>query len=213
MRLERCLPCWSARMSDVESLFARLRTGLDITSGAVAYQQLYEHWCKSDSWSLGREALPLLVGVDPAAWQHHVEAQELQQSAEALLQLISAGLDCRPDAQITPARIRHWAREQGIALPEPLARVLDFILSVLPPVMRDPQAMSGADQSADRERALGAALALVTKFPDQCRDEHGFFDGARIAALILDKRLLWFPEGGPAFSAAEIAALLENYLS
>ncbi|MEQ8494602.1 MAG: hypothetical protein RLW42_10355, partial [Gammaproteobacteria bacterium] len=68
-------------------------------------------------------------------------------------------------------------------------------------------------RAAEREQLLGAALLLVTRFPQQCRDEHGFFDGGRIADLILEKAALWFPLEAPALARDDIAALVERYLS
>ncbi|MGR8920698.1 MAG: hypothetical protein ACU85V_13865, partial [Gammaproteobacteria bacterium] len=56
------------------------------------------------------------------------------------------------------------------------------------------------------------ALALVTRFPERCRDDRGFFDGALVAELIIEKGALWFPLGPPALDRDEIAALLERWL-
>lgn len=196
------------------ALVKQLRQGCDINSGDVETQRHYEKWLSRDSWQLESEALPLLVGIAPqdyAAYLHQIKAAEA--SAE-LLQALCASLQLEPAATITPQQLQHWCRQHKIALPQAMSNLLDFINRVITPVnagSSTPEEQHAAHQ--EREVILGAALSLVTKFPEQCRDEHGFFDGLKIADLLRQKALLWFPLGPPQLSREEIATLLEKYLT
>ncbi len=194
---------------------AALRVDVATESADVTYQVLYEDWLGREAWHLAHEGLPLLVGVDPAAWPSHVARHALDGTAGALLAQLAGDLGCAVDAAVAPARLGAWAREHGCHLPAPFAQVLEFIVRVLPDAGGRLPA-DGADAqaaAAERELLLGAALMLVTRFPQQCRDKHGFFDGARIADQILAKAALWFPLEPPALGRDGIAALLDQYLS
>lgn len=194
---------------------AALRVDVATDSADVTYQVLYEDWLGREAWHLAHEGLPLLVGVDPAVWPSHVARHALGGTADALLAQLADDLDCAVDAAVAPARLGTWAREHACRLPAPFAQVLEFIVRVVPGTggrlpADDADAQAAA---AERELLLGAALMLVTRFPQQCRDEHGFFDGARIADQILAKAALWFPLEPPMLGREGIAALLEQYLS
>lgn len=194
---------------------AALRVDVATESADVAYQVLFEDWLGREVWHLAHEGLPLLVGVDPVAWSSHLERHTLGGTADALLEQLAGDLDCAVDASVAPARLGAWAREHDCRLPAPFAQVLEFIVRVLPDSGggRPADVAEARAVAAERELLLGAALTLVTRFPQQCRDEHGFFDGMRIADLILAKAALWFPLEPPALGRDRIAALLEQYLS
>lgn len=194
---------------EAATLVATLRAGIDPHSTDLDVQQRYERMLKQDAWKLGSEALPLLVGVDPRTWQQHVAKAGASAEAAALHEQLAGEADA--DGCITPGALRDWARRAGIELPASLGSLLDYIARVVPPP-REAESIQPTPASGDREIVLGAALALVTKFPDRCRDAHGFFDGARIADLMLEKAVLWFPDRPPALSRDEIARLIERSL-
>lgn len=196
---------------DAAALLARLRAGLE--PDAQALQPLYERWLREDTWAVPDEALPLLAGIAPDDWDAHVERCGARSEAARLGALLAAGHAVR-EGVIAPAELGRWARTAGVELPAALGALLDFIARVLPAsgTAAAPDAAPAGPDQDDRERVLGAALALVTKFPERCRDEHGFYDGERIAALILEKAALWFPDRPPSLSREAMATLLERYL-
>lgn len=63
-----------------------------------------------------------------------------------------------------------------------------------------------------REQVLGAALAVVAAFPDQCK-RGMWFNGKRIAALIETKAPLWFEDGEPPLDTGTMASLINGYLN
>jgi hypothetical protein len=197
-------------MSEAAELVARLRAALGVQAEAAAMSALYETWLSRDAWHVPNEALPLLVGVDPAHWRDalDVESAAWAHALAARLAAALAGAEA-----VTPAALRTWAREQGTGLPACAEQLLDFIASVLPGTRDDGAMPAAVARAAEREILLGAALALVTRFPAQCRDEHGFFDGGLIADQVLAKAVLWFPREPPQASRDDIAALFETYLA
>ena len=198
---------------DIKESLEHLREGLDIHATDADAQKLYEQWLSEDQWPLTTVALPLVVGCDPEAWSAHVESHALEDAVEAVLSSLAAESG---DAEmpISVTQLAGWARTHNLELPLAMSRLLEFIGSVLGqsqlPVTDQANAFAAAEE---REILLGAALALVTKFPQQCRDANGFFDGALIAQLILEKGALWFPGAPPSLSRDEIAQLLEHYLT
>ena len=66
--------------------------------------------------------------------------------------------------------------------------------------------------SREREVVLGAALNLVAKMPDKCRDTHGFVDGRAIVSLIQQTAARWFADDAPGMSSEEMAELIDKYL-
>ena len=172
---------------------------------------LYEHWLARERWQCVDEALPLLVGIDPACWSAHLAAADLADAARAAAAALTAAFAQALDVE--PRRVGTWAEGAGLELPAPYAALLTFFDRVLPEGPSAPPATPAALPVSERERILGAALALVTRFPADCRGPHGPFDGECIAERMLAQAAVWFPGGPPTASRREIAELLETYLS
>ena len=194
-------------------LIAALRTGVDHTAADAAYQIVYETWLTRERWQLEREALPLLVGVDPLQWPKHVERYDLARTSEAALHALVAAFGSAPAAALEPQYLAQWARQHEIALPLPFARILEFLQQVLPTAQAAMVAGGAAATASDRERVLGAALALVCRFPAACRDANGSISSDTLAASVLAQSPEWFPQGPSALGRDDIVTLLERYLS
>lgn len=197
------------------ALVARLRAGLAVDAVDPAAQARYERWAGREQWRARSEALPLLVGVEPAEWGGSERARSADAAALWSRFAAELGLDANGDLPLSPARVREWARGAGVALPRALARLLDFIASVLPAT-----ASGGTPQvsevevlrAQERETVLGAALMLVTREAHECVDEEGYLDPGRIARLVRARSLLWFPLAPPQLSEADITRLLARWL-
>ena len=196
------------------ALIARLRTGLNVTAAEHAQQLLYEHWLGQERWPLDPVALALLVGVAPAQWSAHVETLGLAAEAEQLRARMLTTLALDAEQVTTGLGLRAWAHSQGVALPAAAEALLDFVARTLPRLAAQlPQMDALAAPSTDKEVVLGAALALVTRFTEDCLDEERMFDGARIARLMLSQAALWFADGPPRMDEQAIAQLVEHYIS
>jgi len=198
------------------ALLGRLREGVDCDATDPATQRLFEAWAGRERWCARSEALPLLAGVAPSAWAEHLARRGLEAAEQALWPVLAQALslDADADPHIEPRRLRAWAQGAGLRLPAALARLLDFITSVLPAVADgETVAVDEVLRAQERETILGAALMLVTRQPAECVDEAGCFDSARIARLIRARALLWFPLAPPALSEAEMEALLARWVA
>ncbi len=175
-----------------------------------------EAWAKRDTWQAISEGLPLLLGVKPEAWISFTAAPAVAHAAQSLgLALaVQLGLPHGADPALPPQKLRAAAQHLAWPLPPALDRLLDFIARILPSsVAGDPDLAEAQVLAAQaRETLLGAALLLVTRMPRDCVDELGYYDPTRIARLIRQKALLWFPLAPPALDEAGIAALLAKWL-
>ena len=205
-------------MSEAPDLhLSALRAALNVDSSAVDHetQRRVEHWAKRSEWAARSEALPLLVGADPAAWVHALKSPSSAHHESILWRAIATtlGLDPHLDPPITPSRLRSAAEASGLDLPLALARVLDFITAVLPSSadeQTDPAPLLQAAE--DRVTVLGAALALLARTPDRCVNDAGYYDAARMARAIFQQAIYWFPLGPPGLDEAAAATLIARWL-
>lgn len=198
----------------VATLVAGLRRGLNVATADAAQQSLYEHWVGVEQWPLEGVAPALLVGVAPANWAAHVEERGLAAEARQLQQHLLDALAVDAGRTTSALHLRAWAQGHGVVLPAAAEQLLDFVARTLPRLAVDaPVATHAAVRPSDREAVLGAALAMVTRFTEDCLDEERMFDGARIARLMLAQAALWFPEGPPRMDEQAIARLVEHYIS
>ena len=191
-----------------------LRRDLDVHATDPATQRRYEAWTRRDTWHLRDEAAPLLVGLEPTAWQPFIADPGRAPLAEALTLALARDVGADPGAGVSPLRVRTWAQAQGIRLPLALSRLLDFIACVLPQAAAADSANDDAEvrRAQERETLLGAALMLVTKEQAACLDDDGYYSALRIAKLIRARALLWFPLAPPALDEAAIAALIARWI-
>ncbi|CAN0488250.1 unnamed protein product, partial [Phaeothamnion confervicola] len=176
-------------------------------------QLLYEQWLALEHWPLDPVALALLVGVAPAHWSTHVATLDLAPQAEQLRTRMLTSLTLDAQQLTTPLELRAWAHSEGVTLPAAAEALLDFVARALPGRAAQLLEIAPAASSTDKEAVLGAALALVTRFTEDCLDEERMFDGARIARLMLSQAALWFPDRPPRMDEQAIAQLVERYIN
>lgn len=199
----------------LQAALAVLRADLDLERADAATQERYERWAKLDTWRARAEALPLLVGEDPAGYAPPAPGTPRGEAEARLWAAFATALgNADPDAPVTPFALRRFAQEQGLALPLGLSRLLDFIALVLP--ARSGEGEAAAERAValaeDRETTLGAALYLVTRQPGDCLDAEGYYDAARIVDLIRTRAVFWWPLSPPALSREQMIELLGKWL-
>ena len=153
------------------------------------------------------------LGSGKTTLLRHVLEHGLDSDCAMFAAVLADDFSCQLDGAIEPSMLRGWSQRTGVRLPQACERLLEYIASVVAPVQSAAVMSESQGASAEREVILGAALQLVTRFPDQCRDDNGFFDGQHIAALMLEKAALWFPLEPPTLDRDAIAELLERYLT
>lgn len=221
----RGLPALLRRFSELGHAQLRKSVGDDPYPGAgtppvdkLAEQLLFERWLKRERWRLEDEALPLLAGIDPEQWRELEADEDLHDTAAALTRALhdAFAADSGNDG-LAPAALYRWARRRDLPLPAAFDQLMQFIQSV---VKGEEDAETIAEQAStgaavagpDGERILGAALNVLSKWPERCRDEYGNISARCIAGLIHQHAALWFDTGRPALDEGASIALIERWL-
>ena len=174
---------------------------------------LFEHWAKEPQWPALAVGLPLLLGLQPAAWPRVLKDSP---AARTLANAFAGELELpmEIDAPVSPQRLRAAAERLGIVVPAPLAQLMDFLGRVLPQTEAQDVAAEFAMLAAqERETLLGIALMLVTRVPRDCLDEDGYFSPDLICDQILQKSVRWFPLAPPALDRAGLRALIASWIT
>ncbi|MGH8601420.1 MAG: hypothetical protein ACREXR_01170 [Gammaproteobacteria bacterium] len=200
--------------------------------GFVGEQKLYERWLRQDEWRVRSEALPLLLGVEPAQWPELIAGLELEPQIEGAWDALKA---CIARAQfppligtqreeeqwgVHPLDFYHWVRGQSLDIPPAFEQLAQFVATVIKhPHSPCPAShvLFGAGlppqtQASEREKILGAALNVLAKCPEACRDEHGLVSGEAIAKLIGEQCIRWFDTQQLPADATDVAALIDRWL-
>ncbi|MGH6634799.1 MAG: hypothetical protein ACRED0_01235 [Gammaproteobacteria bacterium] len=200
--------------------------------GFVGEQKLYERWLRRDEWRVRSEALPLLFGVEPSQWPEVIAGLELEPQigrAWDALKACIAGAQFPPligtqreEEQwgVHPLDFYHWARGKRLDIPPAFEHLAQFVATVI----KRPHAPSPAShgvfgtglppqtQASEREKILGAALNVLAKCPEACRDEHGLVSGEAIAKLIAQQCIRWFDTQQLPADPTDVAALIDRWL-
>ncbi|MGH8593332.1 MAG: hypothetical protein ACREV3_05600 [Gammaproteobacteria bacterium] len=200
--------------------------------GLVGEQRLYERWLRQDEWRVRSEALPLLLGVEPSQWPELIRGLELGLQAEGAWDRLKACIartqfppligTQREEEEwgVHPLDFYHWARGQGLDIPSAFEHLAQFIATVIRrphPSYRASHPLFGAalppqTQASEREKILGAALNVLAKCPQGCRDEHGLVSGEAIVKLIGEQCVRWFDAPQLPAHPTDMAALIDRWL-
>lgn len=195
-------------------IVAALRVDVDMTDTQQA-QIFYERALKDEHWPVRTEALPLIVGCDPSRWRDHLDTQGLHPQEETLWHILANDLGIEADARVNVATLVEWARGQSLGLHPSFLRIYEFVRKVLLASAHEPVAEAEETDrhlAHEREIVLGAALSLLAKMPEKCRDANGFVDGAAIVELIQATAARWFTQSAPQMDAAEMARFIDKWL-
>lgn len=201
----------------LQQTLADLRAALPALPGAGELAPLYEHWVKQEDWQLHAEAIPLLVGLDPAFWPEAQTLPGVAAGVERLASALATQASQLPAAgtRIRPLALRAAADALGLTLLPELTRLLDFLARILPAQALPPgdaQAERAMAEAEDRLTLVGAALSLAVRQPASCLDAEGYFSAERMVQEIFRRAVFWFPLGPPSFSVDEAVALVARWL-
>jgi len=193
---------------EIRTLVDDLRREFGVEPGAAGLAPLYETYLKRDSVDV-KEGAALVVGIDPAAAPTGVAGFEQVETALAA----HAG---SARAIPIPTLVR-FADESGVVLPWAFTELYGFIQKTL----LVGGAASGAGPFAARATGeggepmvtlLGAALNVVSNFPNDARNAHGLVDAECIARVIAEKSVVWFGADPVPFSHDRIVEILDEWL-
>ena len=209
----------SRLMSLVYHSVEELRVGVKPDSLDLSMQRLYEHWLKLPEWEARNEALPLAIGLDPEQWQNYLNEYELVHCEQDLWRLFAESNSINSDDEsVSVPTICAWFQGNNVELPISFVRLFEFVRQA---TVRSEPTLNGVDETTqerleagqdEREIVLGAALSLVSKMPDRCKDEHGVIDGTLVSKLILETSARWFALTVPTMTSAEMAELIDRWL-
>lgn len=181
-------------------------------------QLVYEYWLKRDTWLLRDEAVPLLLGHDPAQVEEgDPEITELWEGARLSVEegeLAVYNRQAPVDTwSVAPETIYRWAGNREISIPESFSALMEFILKTVKKdesvrIQDDNEAVSF---NAGNEIILGAALAVVNAFPRACRKKDGSIDIRGTILQIHNHAETLFGSEDPGFTYERIYDLLKNW--
>ncbi len=186
---------------------------------AFALQRLYERWVVKDEWLLYDEAIPLLLGLDPTLQFTNVEVESLRLKVKTAIgegRLQVSGEGAIEKQKVKPAAIYRWAMANSLTLPVELVNLMEFVLKTV--LSTESVSSSRADDPAlsdrsDIERILGACLALVASYPDECKNARGMITVERLLKLLDAHAEILFNGEFPAMSSTAIRDTVNHWLN
>lgn len=199
----------------------------------LATQQMYEAWCVKDYWNLQQQAIPLSIGLDPELtdWQDNPEIKSrINEIYEHAVHCIEHNLSLsvrdkdqdKNNWEIVPAEFYRWAAVSRIEIPEQMSALMEFVISSVKtssfatddesaPISPEATTLSH-DFDKEKEIILGAALALLAKQPDSCKDSKGKIKPSKIVNEISQQQEKWFEGKEPKLSISAQEDLLIKWL-
>lgn len=201
--------------------------------GEDVYEQrrLYEQFVSKDHWRLKDEAVYLVLGYDPEKL-NELEDEALQSVHELYehakhcisqnLSLTAINQESEPeDWKVVPTEFYRWASVSRVQMPAALSTLMDFVISTVKGekerIEQAAQTSSAVGESRDsyslqREQTLGAALAVMAEFPEQCRNSKGRLSVRAITALIQQHRSAWFQDEDAMMSETTMQDLINKWI-
>lgn len=189
-----------------------------INTEDMQQQLLYEYWLKRDTWLLRDEAVPLLLGLDPARIERTAsDITELWEQARSAAEEGELAVYNRQapveNWSVAPEVIYRWAGNREIPIPEPFSSLMEFILKTVQKdesvrIQDDNEAVSF---NAGNEIILGSALAVINAFPELCRKGDGSIDIRATILKMHEHAGVLFGSEEPEFTYERIYDLLKNW--
>lgn len=189
-------------------------------SDTFALQRLYEKWVVKDEWLLHDEAVPLLLGLDPAAEFLNAKCASLQVKAQAAvaagsLKTIDSDREKGTGQKVKPATLYLWAMTSRLEIPMELVNLMEFVLKTVKFVEQEPSLQNESRQMLDRsdtEQILGACFAIVATYPDECKNSRGVIKAEQVLRLLDEHSDKLFNGQLPALSSTAIRDIANHWL-
>jgi hypothetical protein len=195
----------------------------------ITQQKLYEKWAVKSSWHLNTEAIPLLLSMDPEKYLAPSSTDESKQKYEDLREhaqhCVEQGLlpvlnQERPaDEWIAkPIDVYKWAAISRVEIPAQLSALMEFVMMSMVSIERagndSPKKGSHTEDSfnSDKERILGAALAMLVTYPERCKNKKGQVRAENILSLISENKSDLFGEEIPELSATVSIDIINKWM-
>lgn len=210
-------------MSNAQDVTMQQRENHVYDAEHLALQKLYEKWLYKEDWLLYKEAIPLLLGIDPDCAkkdEYAIEIEELWKHAKDCVEkkMLSVLNQTQPadDWAVLPVDLYRWATVSRICIPVEFSTLMAFIIQTVKPEPGRTELVQNKneqEQINQKEIVLGAALSLLVNAPGQCKNEAGKVDVACLARLIIANKAEWFNQDELLLSESDIIELLSAYIN
>ena len=189
-------------------------------SDTFALQRLYEKWVVKDKWLLDEEAVPLLLGLDPAAEFLNAKCASLQIKAQAAvaegsLKTIDDDSEEATGHKVKPATLYLWAMTNRLEIPMEMVNLMEFVLRTVKFTEQEPSLQNESRKMlvrSDTEQVLGACFAIVATYPDECKNSRGVIKTEQVLRLLDEHADKLFNAQLPALSSTAIRDIVNHWL-
>ncbi|GEM_PF-1066427 len=195
----------------------------------IKQQKLYEKWAVKTSWHLKNQAIPLLLSMDPEKYLDvdfdEVTEKKYQDLWEHAQHCVDQGLlfvlnkeNPADEWEAKPIDVYKWAAISRVELPEQLTALMEFVMMTLLSTVNISTGSPGeniqseASYNSDKERILGAALAMLAAYPEQCMNKKGRVRAENIISLINKNGAELFAEETPDLSSIAAIDLINKWI-
>ncbi len=195
----------------------------------IKQQKLYEKWTVKTSWHLKNQAIPLLLSMDPEKYLDvgfdEVTEKKYQDLWAHAQHCVDQGLlfvinkeNPADEWEAKPIDVYKWAAISRVELPEQLTALMEFVMMTLLSTVNISTGSPGeniqseASYNSDKERILGAALAMLAAYPEQCMNKKGRVRAENIISLINKNGAELFAEETPDLSSIAAIDLINKWI-
>jgi len=195
----------------------------------IKQQKLYEKWTVKTSWHLKNQAIPLLLSMDPEKYLDvdfdEVTEKKYQDLWAHAQHCVDQGLlfvlnkeNPADEWEAKPIDVYKWAAISRVELPEQLTALMEFVMTTLLSTVDISTGSPGeniqseASYNSDKERILGAALAMLAAYPEQCMNKKGRVRAENIISLINKNGAELFAEETPDLSSIAAIDLINKWI-
>ncbi|RKZ49599.1 MAG: hypothetical protein DRQ48_07480 [Gammaproteobacteria bacterium] len=195
----------------------------------IRLQKLYEKWAVKESWHLKSQGIPLLLSIDPEIYSNssvdeatEKKYQDLWEHAQHCVEqdlLLVLNRESPVDEwEATPIDVYKWAAISRVDLPEQLSTLMEFVMMAVLSTVNNPgdssagKSQNEASYNSDKEHILGAALAMLATYPEQCMNKKGRLRAENIVSLINENEGSLFAGQTPDLSATAAVDLINKWL-
>ena len=194
----------------------------------IKQQKLYEKWAVKTSWHLKSQGIPLLLSMDPDKYSDsdfdettEKKCQDLWEHAQHCVEqdlLVVLNRESPVDEwEVKPVDVYKWAAISRVELPVQLTSLMEFVMMSLLSTVKTSNDSSGAKSqsevtyNSDKEHILGAALAMLATYPEECMNKKGLVRAENIVSLISKNESLLF-DNVPDLSATAAVDLVNKWI-
>ncbi|GEM_PF-5989692 len=188
----------------------------EYTNNSSLFVQRVANYFKADTWLIDREAIPLLMGVIPTDWpslRKDFYTEDVKKCIKS--DYLTSLKVLNPEAKLSDWRIKKedfidWVEAKEFPKPRVFSGAIKEYLQKASTSHIKPR--KAKKYSEDRELMFRAVVAVLVKFPEQCKTA-GKVSAPKVAKVIDEKSLIWWPDGEIPFNQQTMARHIRDAIS